>query len=125
MTVLPIAAISFIMNVILLFWVLVAIALILVVLIQKGRGGGLSSAFGGGTANSLLGTKTTDWITKATIGIVLLFLLLAVVLNKYYKPTLSEQFQEPTNSATTTETTGEQGGVIPDAVPPVPEEATE
>ena len=105
---------------------LIAIALILVVLIQKGRGGGLSSAFGGGTANSLLGTKTTNWVTKATIGIVLLFLLLAVVLNRYYKPKLSEQFQEPTNVTTTVpETSGEQGETLPDAPPVVPENATE
>ena len=93
----PILGVSTIVNLIVLFWVFVCIALILLVLIQKGRGGGLSSAFGGGGANSLLGTKTTDWLTKATIGIVLLFLLLTVVLNLIYKPKLSEDIQKPVN----------------------------
>jgi preprotein translocase subunit SecG len=97
MTTFPILGVSPIVNLIVLFWVFVSIALILLVLIQKGRGGGLSSAFGGGGANSLLGTKTTDWLTKATIGIVLLFLLLTVVLNLIYKPKLSEDIQKPVN----------------------------
>jgi preprotein translocase subunit SecG len=100
MTTVPIAAVSFIMNLIVLLWVFVAVALIFIILIQKGRGGGLSSAFGGGMAGSLLGTKTTDWLTKVTIGIVLAFLLLAVVMNKYYKPKLSEQLQESTTTTT-------------------------
>ena len=97
MTTFPILGVSTIVNLIVLFWVFVSIALILLVLIQKGRGGGLSSAFGGGGANSLLGTKTTDRLTKATIGIVLLFLLLTVVLNLIYKPKLSEDIQKPVN----------------------------
>ena len=95
MTTFPIVAVSFIMNLIALIWVLTALVLILIILIQKGRGGGLSSAFGGGSANSLLGTKTTDWLTKVTIAMVMLFLFLAVVMNKYYKPQLSEELKEP------------------------------
>ena len=100
MTTFPILGVSTIVNLIVLFWVFVSIALILLVLIQKGRGGGLSSAFGGGGANSLLGTKTTDWLTKATIGTVLIFLLLTVVLNLVWKPKLSEDIQKPVKANT-------------------------
>ena len=35
------------MNVVMVLWVCVTIALILLILIQKGKGGGLSGAFGG------------------------------------------------------------------------------
>ena len=43
---LPLAAVSIIMKIVAGAWLLVAVALILVVIIQKGKGGGLSAAFG-------------------------------------------------------------------------------
>lgn len=114
-------AVSPIINLMVLVWAVVALALIFIILIQKGRGGGLSSAFGGGTANSLLGTKTTSWVTKATIGMVLLFLLLAVILNIYYKPKLSEQLQDSANVNTAVPETPDGQG----PPPLVPENPTE
>ena len=83
------AKVSFFMNVVMVFWVFVAALLILVVLMQKGRGGGLSGAFGGMGASSLLGTKTGDFLTWVTIGLVSLFLLLGALLVKYYVPEAS------------------------------------
>ncbi len=63
-------------------FVLISVSLVLLVLIQKGRGGGLGAAFGG-AAGSLLGTKTGDFLTWVTIGLVGLFLLLAIALDRY------------------------------------------
>ena len=80
------AKVPFIMNVVMVLWVCVTIALILLILIQKGKGGGLSGAFGGLGAGGLLGTKTGDFLTWVTIGFVVGFLGLAVLLVKYYKP---------------------------------------
>ena len=51
---------SFITGVVYFFWVVSAILLILVVLIQRGKGGGLSGAFGGVGGHSALGTKAAD-----------------------------------------------------------------
>jgi len=90
----PVAALSFVMKVVGIIWVVVALALILMILLQKGKGGGLGSAFGGG-AGSLLGTKTTDFFTKVTIALVLLFLLLAVIMVKFYKPESSADLSSP------------------------------
>jgi preprotein translocase subunit SecG len=62
-------------------FILVCLFLIMVILIQKGRGGGLASAFGGAGGNTAFGSKTGDvltWVTSVVFGI---FLLLAVVLN--------------------------------------------
>ena len=56
-------------------------ALILLVLIQKGRGGGLASAFGGMGGNTAFGSKTGDVLTWATSILFGVFLLLAVGLN--------------------------------------------
>ncbi|RKY11117.1 MAG: preprotein translocase subunit SecG [Planctomycetota bacterium] len=92
--VLPVAAVPLIMRIVGVIWILVALGLILIILLQKGKGGGLGAAFGGG-AGSLLGTKTTDFFTKVTIVLVLLFLLLAVIMVKWYKPGSSEDLSQP------------------------------
>ena len=83
-------AVSFIMKVIAGLFLVCAVALILVVLIQKGRGGGLSAAFGGGMAGGILGSKTGDFLTWFTIALVGMFLTLAVIMAKFYKPTVSD-----------------------------------
>jgi preprotein translocase subunit SecG len=73
------------MNV--LYWIFlplflfISFLLIMIVLIQKGRGGGLSGAFGGSGGNTAFGAKTGDVLTWATSVIFALFVILAVVLN--------------------------------------------
>lgn len=86
---LPVLAVSFVMNIVGILFVICAGGLVLIILIQKGRGGGLSSAFGGGASGGILGTKTGDFLTWVTIGFVAMFLLLAVVMAKYYKPSVT------------------------------------
>ena len=86
MTVFPILAVSFIMNVVAVLFVICCVSLVLIILIQKGRGGGLSGAFGGAMAGGILGSKTGDFLTWMTIALVGVFLTLAVVMAKFYKP---------------------------------------
>jgi len=83
---LPLLKISFFMNVVAVVFILCCVVLILVILIQKGRGGGLSAAFGGGMASGILGSKTGDFLTWVTIVLVSVFLTLAVVMARFYKP---------------------------------------
>jgi len=90
MTGLPLLAAAFIMKVIAGVFVLCAVALVLIVLIQKGRGGGLGGVFGGGLASGILGSKTGDFLTWVTVSLVGLFLLLSGVMAKFYKPTVSD-----------------------------------
>jgi len=52
----------------------VCVLLVLLVLIQKGRGGGLSGAFGGAGGNTAFGAKTGDVLTWVTSAFFLLFL---------------------------------------------------
>jgi preprotein translocase subunit SecG len=93
------ATVPFVMKVVVAVWAFIGIVLILLVLIQKGRGGGLSSAFGG-LSNSLLGTKTGDFLTWVTISLVAVWLLLSVVAAKWFKPQASEFLQSrPATSA--------------------------
>ena len=56
---------------------LAGIFLIFIVLLQRGRGGGLAGAFGGQGGQSVLGVKAGDVFTKITCGIALAWVLLA------------------------------------------------
>jgi len=100
------AAVPFVMKLVVGIWAFAALVLILVVLIQKGRGGGLASAFGG-IGNSLLGTKTGDFLTWFTICLVAVWLILSVVAVKWFKPQSSEYLQ-PIPAQTSTESTATQ-----------------
>ena len=56
--------------------------LILIVLIQRGRGGGLSGAFGGGGGGGgAFGAKTGDVFTWITVVVAIIFVLLGIGLN--------------------------------------------
>ena len=92
MTVFPLLAMGFVLKVVGVLFVVCCVALILIILIQKGRGGGLSAAFGGGMAGGILGSKTGDFLTWATIVLVGVFLTLAVVLAKFYKEQPTGEF---------------------------------
>jgi preprotein translocase subunit SecG len=100
MIVFPLLAAGFIMKLIAVAFIICGVALILIVLIQKGKGGGLSAAFGGGMPTGLLGSKTGDFLTWMTIGLVSVFLFLAVLMAKFYRPSVSSygQDQQTTSS---------------------------
>ena len=53
--------------------------LILLVLVQRGRGGGLSGAFGGMGGQSAFGTKAGDTFTRITIVAATLWIVLCMV----------------------------------------------
>ena len=63
----------------LVLFLLCAVILVLLVLIQRGRGGGLAGAFGGPGGHSAFGTKTADVFIKATAVMGAIFFILAVV----------------------------------------------
>lgn len=62
---------------------LTALFLILLVLIQRGRGGGLAGAFGGMGGQSAFGTKAGDTFTKVTIVVATFWIVLCIVGVKY------------------------------------------
>lgn len=69
---------GFFSTILMVLFIIVCLLLIGVVLLQKGRGGGLGAALGG-AGSSAFGTKTGDVMTWVTIVLTGLFLLLAVV----------------------------------------------
>src|SRR5437016_11128682 len=62
---------------------LICFALVVVVLIQSGKGGGLAGGAFGGSAQTVFGGRgATDFITRATMVLATLFFLTSLVLAK-------------------------------------------
>jgi len=69
------------------FWVylsvsvlmIVGILMIFIILLQRGRGGGLAGAFGGAGGQSALGTKAGDVFTKITVGLAVVWVFFACI----------------------------------------------
>jgi len=68
---------------------LTAVFLILLVLVQRGRGGGLAGALGGMGGSSAFGAKAGDIFTRITIGVAAVWILLCIAAAKYSAPTNS------------------------------------
>ncbi|MBI4372441.1 MAG: preprotein translocase subunit SecG [Candidatus Omnitrophica bacterium] len=61
--------------------VFVCLFLIAVILLQAGRGQGLSWGVFGGTPQSILGTKTASFLSRVTTGCAIIFLFTCIGLN--------------------------------------------
>src|SRR5436309_15120085 len=59
--------------------ILTSIFLILIVLIQRGKGGGLAGAFGGAGGSSAFGSRAGDLFTKITIGLGAVWIVLTML----------------------------------------------
>jgi preprotein translocase subunit SecG len=65
---------------------LLALFLSLLVLVQRGRGGGLAGALGGMGGQSAFGTKAGDLFTRVTIGVAAVWILLCMLSIKVLNP---------------------------------------
>ena len=64
--------------------IFVAVLLILVVLVQNSKGGGLSSQFGGNSSNQFMGVqKTNDLLEKVTCTLAISIVLLTMLSNLF------------------------------------------
>jgi preprotein translocase subunit SecG len=66
---------------------LVGLFLILLVLIQRGKGGGLAGAFGGAGGSSAFGSRAGDAFTRVTLIVAGLWLFLIMITIKMIQPT--------------------------------------
>ena len=73
---------SFFAHVLMFMLLLTSLFLIVLVLIQRGKGGGLAGAFGGMGGQSAFGTKAGDLFTKITIGVAAFWIILCMVTVK-------------------------------------------
>ncbi len=78
---------------------LVGLFLILLVLIQKGKGGGLAGAFGGSGGSSAFGSRAGDTFTRITIYVAAVWFLLIMITIKIVQPTTPLQDTEQVRPA--------------------------
>ena len=60
--------------------VLVCFILIATILLQAGKGGGLSETFAGDSSQTIFGTKASTFLTKATVVAAILFIISSLLL---------------------------------------------
>lgn len=107
-------------------FLVVSVMMILIVLVQRPQGGGLSGAFGASSAGSgqtAFGAKTGDALTIGTITIFVLFLLVAIGLNFALRPsgppapTEARGVEETETTPATTDVPDTEPGASDDDVP--------
>jgi preprotein translocase subunit SecG len=65
--------------------VVVSIALILIVLLQTGRGSEIGAAFGSGSSQTIFGSSgSSGFMTKLTTVVVVVFMVTSLVLAYFY-----------------------------------------
>ena len=74
--------------------IFIAVALILIILLQNGKGADIGSAFGGGGNNTLLGpTESANILTKLTWLLVFLFFVNTVAISVYQKYSFESEIE--------------------------------
>jgi preprotein translocase subunit SecG len=66
--------------------IVLSLFMILLILIQRGKGGGLAGAFGGAGGSSAFGSRAGDTFTRVTIIVAAIWLLLVMILIKIVHP---------------------------------------
>jgi preprotein translocase subunit SecG len=97
---------------------LLGLFLILLVLIQRGKGGGLAGAFGGAGGSSAFGSRAGDTFTRITIYVAAGWILLIMILIKTTQPApitaTNAEVKNPAGAPTTPPDT------LPEPEPPPP-----
>lgn len=75
---------TILINILLGFYVFVALLMVLVILMQRPKSEGLGAAFGGGVTENIFGAQTTNVLTKITGWLAAIFFLLTFVLSILY-----------------------------------------
>jgi len=72
-------------NILLVIHLLVAVAIVTLVLLQRGKGADMGAAFGGGSSESLFGARgSANFLSRATAALVTVFFLSSLTLAYIY-----------------------------------------
>jgi preprotein translocase subunit SecG len=71
-------------SIILVVHIMVCIALVLIILLQSGKGADIGAAFGGGSSQTVFGsTGATSFLSKVTVGAAVLFMCTSIILTYF------------------------------------------
>jgi preprotein translocase subunit SecG len=96
---------------------LTAVFLIVLVLIQRGKGGGLAGALGGMGGQSAFGTKAGDLFTRITIGVAFFWIVLCLASGRLLAPRSSKFEGLDVPSANANEQPGSTSDTTPEKTP--------
>jgi preprotein translocase subunit SecG len=108
--------------------VIVCIALIMIVLLQTGKGADMGAAFGGGSSQTLFGsTGASTFLSKATTVAAIVFMLTSLTLAYIYGKRTSESIilDSPAPIEETVPATTDTSPAAPAAEQPVDQEKAE
>ena len=95
-------------NLIIFFYIAISISLILLVLLQQGKGSDIGSAFGGGSSNAMFGSSSTsNPLTKVTAVVSAIFLILSLFITYMSRNSQEEGLNVDTPVI-------EETGILPD-----------
>ena len=78
-------------NLLIFFYILISITLILLVLLQQGKGSDIGSAFGGGSSNAMFGSSSpSNPLTKVTAIVSAIFLVLSLSITYISRSTTED-----------------------------------
>ena len=98
-------------NLLIFFYIIVSITLILLVLLQQGKGSDIGSAFGGGSSNAMFGSSSpSNPLTKITAIVSAIFLILSLSITYISRSSVAEDIDVDS-------LTKEETGILPNNNP--------
>jgi len=79
-------------NLLIFFYILISISLVLIILLQQGKGSDIGSAFGAGSSNTMFGTSSSsNPLTKVTAVLAAVFLILSLSITYISRSSLNQE----------------------------------
>jgi preprotein translocase subunit SecG len=79
-------------NLLIFFYILISVSLILIILLQQGKGSDIGSAFGGGSSNAMFGSSSnSNPLTKVTAALSAIFLILSLTITYISRSNLDKE----------------------------------
>jgi preprotein translocase subunit SecG len=79
-------------NLLIFFYILISISLILIILLQQGKGSDIGSAFGAGSSNTMFGSSSSsNPLTKVTAILAATFLILSLSITYISRSSMIEE----------------------------------
>ena len=78
-------------NLLIFFYILISISLILIILLQQGKGSDIGTAFGAGSSNTMFGSSSSsNPLTKVTAVLAAIFLILSLSITYISRSSMME-----------------------------------
>ena len=79
-------------NLLIFFYILISVSLVLIILLQQGKGSDIGSAFGAGSSNTMFGTSSSSKpLTKVTAVLAAVFLILSLSITYISRSSLNQE----------------------------------